>query len=401
MLHILSLTTTYPLDDQDSQPRFIEYLNREFNGSADISVLSPAIAGRGGLEELSDRYRVKRFRYMFSRFESLCGGDGILENLKNNKWLYAIIPFFLLAFFLQIIKMLKTSKIDVIHAHWIIPQGLLAIYARKLCRAKVKIVVTSHGGDLFALNSGIGKRLKGLVLNEADHITVVSQAMKDYCCKEFNVFPEKVSVISMGVDLKNRFVPFGEKQKNRFVFVGRMAEKKGLSILLEALSLSKYKDRIILDVVGGGTNLGSYKKLADTLGISNQVHFHGAVENSKVVPFYQNAEAAVFPFVIAKDGDQEGLGLTMVEAMGCKCLVIASDLGAIHDVVKDGDTGLLFESGNVDELCELIDKVLSGGVNISEMALNGHLFALQNFDWASIGNKYHKLLLDVIRVDAR
>jgi glycosyltransferase involved in cell wall biosynthesis len=389
---ILSLTTTYPEDENDVQPRFVHCLNVELNRSLNVEVLTPAISGRGGLKKIQEGYEVNRFRYSFSCFERLCGGDGVLENLKRKRWLYCIVPFFLLAYFINIVKVIRSKKIDVIHAHWIIPQGFLALLSVCFVKHPPKILVTSHGGDLYALNSPIMNMLKKYVLNRVEHITVVSTAMKSYCCKEFDINPNKVSVISMGVDLRSSFIPAGIKNKNRLVFVGRLAEKKGLGILLKAISLMKQKDDIFLDIIGGGSALESYKKMASELGIDHKVCFYGSLENTHVIPLLQRAEIAVFPFVIAENGDQEGLGLTMVEAMGCECITAASELGAIKDVIEHEQTGYLVKPGDPDCLANLLDSLVLDMPNKETLRKKGRAFVLTHFDWSTIGVRYAALI---------
>lgn len=224
MQKVLVLTSTYPLSSSDSQPRFVEYLCKKLATYCDVTILTPSIKGDRGT--LSEDVCVKRFRYFWAHFERLCGGDGILENLKSSKWLFLLIPFFLMAQFFHVVIALKGHRFQAIHAHWIIPQGLVAVIACLFVKNAPPILLTSHGGDLFALNGKLISAIKKFVLRRVAHITVVSSAMKDRCTREFGVSPERISVMPMGVDLKGSFVPLDIKQPRQIVFVGRLAEKK-------------------------------------------------------------------------------------------------------------------------------------------------------------------------------
>lgn len=113
-----------------------------------------------------------------------------------------------------------------------------------------------------------------------------------------------------------------------------------------------------LTVIGAGPLESELRRQCRSLGLTGQVFFLGSQPQSKLPEFYQQAAMAVFPFVRAKDGDQEGLGLVVIEAMGCGCPVIASDLPAIKDSVVHEKTGLVFPPGDSTTLAQLIINTL-------------------------------------------
>ena len=227
-------------------------------------------------------------------------------------------------------------------------------------------------------------------------MTVVSHAMKARCIDEFGLDAGKVMVAPMGVDLTGTFVPVGDKIAKRIVFVGRLAEKKGVGVLLAALSKIQHGVGVSVDIVGGGSAMHEYIRMSETNGLSSWVRFHGAKKNSEVVTFLQRAQIAVFPFVVAKNGDQEGLGLTMIEAMGCECAVVASDLSAVKDVITDGDTGVLSPSGDADALAIEIDRLIYDTETRTRLAERGRDFAVHKFDWGAATEKYLRLIETLI-----
>jgi phosphatidyl-myo-inositol dimannoside synthase len=116
------------------------------------------------------------------------------------------------------------------------------------------------------------------------------------------------------------------------VFVGRLVPKKGLEHLLDALhQLRQAGVSFSAEIVGHGPLAGTLAEKTRTLGLDDRVRFAGPVSHDSLADHYQRAAIAVFPFVEAADGDQEGFGLVMVEAMGCGCAVIASDLPAVRE----------------------------------------------------------------------
>jgi glycosyltransferase involved in cell wall biosynthesis len=198
----------------------------------------------------------------------------------------------------------------------------------------------------------------------------------------------------MGVDLKHRFTPEHaiERSAGEILFVGRLVEKKGLRTLLEAMPkvLAKHP-AIHLTVAGTGPLEGELRELARHLDISDKVNFLGMVKQTNLPDLYRKATLAVFPFVVAKSGDQEGFGLVQVEAMGCWCPAIAGDLPAIHDSITHGETGLLFSPGNPEKLAETILRTLNDPDLCIRLAREARKRAIEQFDWEVVADKYAKL----------
>ncbi|MDT8303280.1 MAG: glycosyltransferase family 4 protein, partial [Sedimentisphaerales bacterium] len=131
-------------------------------------------------------------------------------------------------------------------------------------------------------------------------------------------------------------------------------------------------------------------------GLTDHIAFLGSQPQSKLPDFYQQAAMAVFPFVRAKDGDQEGLGLVIIEAMVCGCPVIASDLPAIKDTVIHGETGLVFSPGNSWALAQTVIDSLNDSENQKKMAQRARQKVFIEFDWKVIAKKYGACLKEII-----
>ena len=345
---VLVLTSTFPRWEQDKEPAFVFELCRRLTDEFDVTVLAPRSSGSKGFETMSG-LRVFRFPYFFKRWENLAThSGGILNRLKANRLNYLLMPFFLCGQLLAFVKLIRRERFDLIHAHWLIPQGVIAVWGLILSRHRIPLLCTSHGGDLFALKGSIFQRVKRWVMKRSQKMTVVSNAMKDVVVN-MGVAPGKVDVIPMGVDLRNTFVPDENVKRSdtEILFVGRLVEKKGVRYLLEALPavLADFPEAR-LTVAGAGPMEEELRDLADRLHLSDNIDFLGMVSQNELPPLYQRATVAVFPFVVAKSGDQEGFGLVQVEAMGCKCPVIAGNLPAVYDILVHEENGLLVESGN-------------------------------------------------------
>jgi len=394
MQSILVLTSTYPRWRGDTEPAFVHFLCRRLTDKYKVIVLAPHYPGSLRKETI-DGVLVYRFRYFLGFAERLAYDGGIIANLKNNisKWL--LVPFFLTSQFLYLSFLARKYRVRLIHAHWVIPQGLLAILARKLrlIPKSIRILCTSHGGDLFSLQGGLLQSLKRFTFRNCDHATVVSTAMRDHLitmgCDTGNI-----SIQSMGVDLTRQFIPDRHAVKTRdIIYVGRLVEKKGVSTLIDSIKLlEKDYPAIKVTLVGDGPERAALAQQCNELEIKNQVEFVGSIPNDRVPEFYQSAKIAVVPSIIARDGDQEGLGLVAVEALGCGCATIVSDLPALSDVVTHAENGLVFSAGDAVELKDSIISVLSDESLFNHLTSNGRHSVIDKFDWQPVGNRYFEIM---------
>ncbi|MEA2020604.1 MAG: glycosyltransferase [Patescibacteria group bacterium] len=205
-------------------------------------------------------------------------------------------------------------------------------------------------------------------LRRADKVIAVSDLVKESLVKEYFLPEEKVEVIYNGIEI-DKFEIRNTKSKIRkelevgednkvLLYVGRIEKEKGLGKLLRAVSNIKsqsagWQTNFKLIIVGDGKYLGELKKLAGELGIADKVIFTGKVPYEDVPKYYAAADVFVLPSL-----RQEGLPMTLPEAMASGLPVVASKIGGIPNAVEDGKTGFLVEPGNVEELSEELIKVL-------------------------------------------
>ena len=395
---VLVLTSTFPRWENDTEPAFIFELSRRLTVSFDVTVLSPRTPGSKRKENMAG-LRVIRFPYFFSQWEKLAmHGGGILNQLKTNPAYYLMVPFFLLGQLLAIIRLVRNEHFDLIHAHWLIPQGFIAALGMWIAGKNVPLLCTSHGGDLFALKGKGLQRLKRRIMDKSAALTVVSKAMKKTVV-DMGVAPDKVEVIPMGVDLKGLFTPDPgvQRKTDELLFVGRLVEVKGLQILLDAMPkvLAKHPG-IRLVVAGAGPLESELRASAAKLNMTDCVDFLGMVPQLKLPSLYQQATLAVFPFIVTKSGVQEGFGLVVVEAMGCCCPVIAGDLPAIQDTVVHEENGLIFPSGNAQVLADSILKLLDDPEFRARLAGEGRKSVVQKFEGDAIAGKYAEIYGKII-----
>lgn len=392
---LLIITSTFPRWEGDTDPPFVFDLCNRIKNKYSIHVLCPHASGTNREESLCGIH-IKRFRYFLKKCQTLAYEGGILNRLRQNHWRYTLVPFFILGELIAIIQLLFRQRFNIINAHWLIPQGLVAICAKAFAQSSTPLVCTLHGGDIFALNGRIMTRLKRFVLSRTSAIIVVSQAMRQRVVS-LGADREKVHVIPMGIDLKNTFIPPGTARREKsLLFVGRFVEKKGLRYLIEALSLVLLKHpQAHLRIVGHGPEETDLKQLLSSLHLNEKVNFLGGIENSSLPSIYQSAEIVIFPSIIDAKGDMEGFGLVIVEALGCECAVIASDLPAIHDIIIDNKTGLIVEQKNVQQIAHKIIYLLDHPDIKHSLGKEGRRYVLDRYDYEITARKYCDLFKEL------
>ena len=370
---LLVLATTFPKSAGDGTPSFVYDIAQQHTKDFDVWVLTPMVPGANRWETMGD-VRVSRFHYLWPAKEDLADGS-IMDNLKKGFYQKFQLPFMIASFSYRFLFRVLVFRPAVIHAHWIIPGGLVSKLAPWVPR-----VITTHGGDVYALNSKPLKTLKRFILRRSA-VSTVNEDMRELISTNLGAEAE---VIPMGVKLENLKLT---KTPRQIVFVGRLVEKKGLEYLLEAI---REIDCTLL-VIGDGPLRPQLESIAP-----KNAEFLGQQPKAKVMQHIAESELMVIPSVVAQSGDREGLPVTLMEAAANKTAVIASNMSGINDVVKTGKTGVLVEQKDTLGLKKAITEVLEDSEYREKLA-NGLGEMAKEFDIEVVAKKYSELLKQVMR----
>jgi colanic acid/amylovoran biosynthesis glycosyltransferase len=237
------------------------------------------------------------------------------------------------------------------------------------------------------------------VLRRASAVTVMNEEMRQVVVG-LGVPAEKVRVLPMGVELGRIQRSPVERVRGRLVFVGRLVEKKGVEILLQALQQLPAELDWSLDLVGGGPLREALEEQARPLG--DRVTFLGQQSAADLAGLLARAEVAVFPSVRARSGDQDGLPVALLEAMAAGTPIVASDLPGLADAVAGGDDGAalppageLVEPGDASGLAAAISTLL-GNREARERMGAAAVDRAATYSMDAIGARYVALLQDAI-----
>ena len=378
---LLVLASTFPARPDDGVPAFVLDLARHEAEEFDTVVLTPRVPGAAA-DEVVDGVRVVRYPYFPRRFEDLADG-AILDNLRARPGRLVQVPALLVAQWLAVRRAVRTGHPDVVHAHWAIPQGLVAT----LAAPRVPVVVTTHGGDVYALRAAPLVRLKRWVLGRAAHVTTVNGEMRERLTG-WGVPESRTSVVPMGVETGPAAAARARTTRlpGRVVAVGRLVEKKGFAVLLDAL---RRLDDVAWELVVVGD--GPLRRQLEQRATGLSVTFVGQRGKAEVLDALASAEVVAMPSVAAANGDQEGLPVTLLEAAAVGAAVVASDLPGIRDVVRDDESGLLVAPGDVDALAAALRRALTDDAGRARWQA-GARRAAEPYAGERIGERYRAVL---------
>ncbi len=319
---------------------------------------------------------VERFRYAPRKYEKLAYTGNMAQDVATSWSARLALVGFFGSDFVSAVGARRSFEPDVIHAHWWFPSGVVGSWLASLSHRP--LVTTLHGTDVrLAKKIGMSRSLMKRVLNQSAAVTTVSSWLSSEVAALISVPRPDVAPMPVATD---KFVPGGFREKERFLFAGRLNRQKGLEYLIRALA--KMKQRALLDVVGEGSMEHELRTLAAELGVGDRIAWMGQLKQPDLVRLYQTATAVIVP------STDEGLGLVAAEALLCETPVVAFRSGGLTDVIQHERTGILVEPGNPEELGAALDRVLSSPDYCRDLGKAGRMFALSAFAPESAARQY-------------
>ena len=385
-MRILHLTTSFPRNPSDPAGVFIlELAKHLINKKLEIDVAAPH-APYEETRETINGIVIRRLRYFLpTRLQCLCYGAGMPANLKKSHLAKIQLPFLGLVFLFH--TLIHAKKYDLIHAHWNLT-GLAAIIVKKFL--KIPVVVNVHHGNTFSRISVLDK----YIFERADCVVCNSTFTQNILLKSCT--PKKCVIIPPGVDT-TLFCPNGEPRKTNSLFaMGRLIEWKGFHFLFHALKdLKNEFPDIHLYLAGDGPERQTLLNLAIGLGVDSCITFLGNIPNWKTVDYFRSADVFVLPSIVDAGGNTEGLGVVLLEAMSCGTPCVASSVGGITDIVKNGYNGFLTKPGSPQDIKEKIFFLLKNKEHRQIMGRNARSFIESNYAYKQKSSDQFSIYLEL------
>ncbi|HSW37833.1 MAG TPA: glycosyltransferase [Candidatus Saccharimonadales bacterium] len=377
------MASTYPRWPGDSTRSFVQdYVNAIAAYFRNVRVIVPHYAGAKHREQSAPNIRLSRFYYAFPfRFENIAYG----EFRKTIGYPIKAVLYNASELWSTLLAGWRWRPV-VLNPHWLLPQGFVAVLLKPVLGCKV--VVSVHGADVYTLNGKFMKKIKRFVLSRADEVVVNSSATLAVCQR---LWKRDYHVIPMGIDT-DLFKPRGKKQASavlEVLFVGRLAEEKGVWYLCEAARLLKERGhKVHTTIIGDGSLRKDLEAFVAEHGLEQEVTFTGGIPHSQLPAYYAAADVFVGPSIESKNGWQEAFGLVFAEASASSLPVIATNTGGIQDVIKNGINGLIVPQKDAAAIANAVTKLQNDPQLARKLGAAGPDYIRQNFSWQVITDKY-------------
>lgn len=322
-----------------------------------------------------------------------------LEPTSDPMRKYATHIEFIFRGFAKSMRILRGKSIDIIHhmlpAVYNQTFSPLAILKRTGGRPFIMGPLSAHIHprplDERILNPLTSKLHKKTIQECTKIITITNQVKKIY---SQILSEDKIHVIPFGVDtevFKPNKTVFERKHQYEILFAGSLYRLKGCEHLIKAMKYITQKRRdVILRIVGAGRDMPILIEICNTLNIRDFVFFEGFIPYDKMPRYYNQCDIFCLPTL------GEPFGKSIIEAMACGKLVIASNVGGPAEIIENGKTGLLVPPAQPKILAETILTLLEDEQAIKRMGENARKIALEKYSINKISRKYHNLYRGLI-----
>jgi glycosyltransferase involved in cell wall biosynthesis len=285
--------------------------------------------------------------------------------------------------------LIRTERIDIVHAHLFEGAVYAALAARSL---GVPCIVTLHGQVDVGPRNWKGRIKARLLASSAQKIVMVSRALANDVRQSMALSDAQVSVVYNGVPVPANVTRVSDAGAHRLIAVGNIRAPKNYPGLIAALAIVRETlPDVHLDVLGEpdrGTLYSDLVAQVAQLGLENAVTFHGFVADP--APLLRQANA----FVLASS--KEGFSLAIVEAMLVGVPVVSTRSGGPEEIVSHDETGLLVPTGDTAALAHSIVRLLNEQALAERLAHRALAHATTTFSLEGMVGAYEQLYADAL-----
>jgi glycosyltransferase involved in cell wall biosynthesis len=394
-MHIGVLTHNYPRFSGDFSGAFVEALCEEFaTQGQQVTVWAPYDPAYK--RSLQSAVTLQLYRYAWpDRLHRL----GYMRTMQSDLHLrlntYLLSPAFFASGIATVLRQAKTIKPDVLHAHWVLPNGFIgAIVSRRL---GIPLVVSVPGSDAqVAGKNPLFRAMARFAFRQAGLLTANSAELRDSVVK-IGADPNKFDLILYGTD-PNALRPAATgvvelrarlalpSAATVLLCVGRMVYKKGFDFLLRALAEPTLRVRNVVAVmVGNGDQKNAWQQLTAQMGIGERVYWVGNVPKDEIGTYYNLADVLINPSV---SRPADGLNVCVLDAMSCGKPVIGSNVAGNGLAIVDGETGFIVPEQDAAALAVALVKLVDDANLRQRMGAAARARIEQELGWPHLARRY-------------
>lgn len=356
-------------------------------------------------ENYNRGFQVITYKYIWPSFLHTAGYSRVLGGNKKMKLhMYFISTLMSISALIHLIVLVRKHKIDIVCAHWIIPNGVIAALAEKI--TGVVFTVTIPGSDVYLANKNLAFKIATkFSINQASWVISDNKHYLDQL-SQIGVSPEKQTVIRYGVDtnfLKPKIKDKDlvrqldiKKEEKVILAMGRFVEKKGFEFLIKAMpSILKTNARTKLLLIGSGDLESKLRSLIKKLKIEHNAIMPGSVAYSDRAKYYNLADVFVMPSTKDSQGNIDASPVAMMDAMACGVPVVATKYSGSPDLIINGETGWMVKENSSVEIAKAVNELLNYRKTDNMKSLVRRT-AILNFSLSQTSEKYLKIFENIL-----
>lgn len=272
---------------------------------------------------------------------------------------------------------IRDREVDHIHSQWIHSAGTVAMYGAWLIDRPFSF--TGHAADLFRERCALSDKI-----NRAVFIICISEFHRQFYI-EAGADPAKLYVAYCGIDTSH-FSPRHRIRPDDAPFhilsSGRLVEKKGFHILIEACGILKARGlNLHCTIAGSGPLEADLRAQIAAVGLEDTIDMTGeALKQEDIPDFMEQGDAYALACVWAADNDVDGLPQMLMEAMACGLPTVSTDLVGIPDLIRNETTGLLVPTEDATALADALIRLKKKPDLATLLALQGRDLVVTEFD---------------------
>ncbi len=306
-------------------------------------------------------------------------------------------PPYSLALATQIVGVARHHRLDLVHVHYAVPNAVSAILAREILSPQpLKVVTTLHGTDITLVGidpNYLETTRFGIVRSDA--VTAVSEALRRETESQLNV-DRPIDVVPNFIDPQryesakdlpgaDRWIRPGEKA---LVHISNFRPVKRLLDVVEVFLRVRERLPARLLLVGDGPERAKVERFCRTRGALEAITFIGNM------PLVEDVLVGADLFLLPSE--TESFGLAALEALSCRVPVIATRVGGLPEVIKDGENGFLFSVGDVDGMARAALELLQDDERRRQFGDAGRQWAVETFAQEKIVERYREIYRRVL-----
>ena len=296
-----------------------------------------------------------------------------------------------------LLAVLSEARAPLLHIYF----GHIAVHLLPLIRAwKNPSIVSFHGADVMVdMNKPAYRKATLQMLNAVTLVLVRSESLRR-AVVDLGCDTKKIEIQRAGIPLdefpfRDRAVP--ENGQWRFVQAGRLIEKKGLPVTLRAFStFLKQHPNAALTIAGEGPLLPELQRFARELGVADRVSFTGFISQEQLREIYYRSHIFLHPSQTGRDGNQEGIPNSMLEAMATGLPVFATEHGGIPEAIENGVSGVLVPERDDEALARALLSAAQDPGLLQRIGQAGGSAVRRNFDLSAQVQRLEEIYLNVL-----